>query len=79
MKRVLKKKSLLYVFTILIMAFATIEYANINVFAYNICCSLGQDCKGKNKADDLRCCNPTQWEADCSQLKKNYCREYCGY
>ena len=79
MKRIpIKARYLLYPLILFAMIFATFEYANITASAAT-CCEYGNQCPpGKGRVPVLRCCNPGIWEADCSQTRRNYCRESCG-
>jgi hypothetical protein len=72
-----KYKFVVYLISIFILAFSVLEYGNIKIVKASApCCTFGVDCNGKVKDKTLKCCLPIN-EADCSQSKKNYCREVC--
>lgn len=75
-----RSRFVFYPLILLAILFGTSEYANITVFgSFATCCSYGEECpSGKGKNPSLRCCNPINWEADCSSTKRNYCRETCS-
>ena len=70
-----KSKYLLYLLILLVMTFATFEYANITIYGAT-CCTFGNQCPpGKGRDPVLRCCAPGPYEANCSADKIYYCRE----
>ena len=77
-EKFLKRRFFIYPIILLVMVFATFEYANIQVFGISAtCCTYGNQCGSETKDSSLKCCAPAYNEAPCSEGVRNYCRQFC--